>query len=78
MPQLSDEQRAELKGIVKQVIREKIAQREDLRDQAAVMRQIWAAIVASPTWSIVCAEKPPDTPSEADEMWTLTPEIRRP
>lgn len=74
-PQLSEEQRQQLKAIVIAQIREKLSRRDELQEQATVMRELWAALVASPTWSIVQGDKPPDLPS--DEIWSMVPTVTK-
>lgn len=51
-----------------------LKERERLQEQAKVTRQVWQALVASPTWSIVQSDIPSDTPV-FDEMWSMVPTV---
>lgn len=73
--QLTDEQRAQLKALVKAQIRDMFSRRDELMEQANVQRQVWQALIDCPTWSIVQSDKPADTP--ADEIWSMTPIVNK-
>jgi hypothetical protein len=73
-PQLSPEQREQLRAMVKTQARHMLKGREELQEQARVTRQVWQALVASPTWSIVHSEMPNDAPA-FDEMWSMIPTV---
>jgi hypothetical protein len=74
-PQLSDEQRRELKAVVKAQVRDMLGRRDELIEQETVMRKLWQALVDAPKWSIVTNdEKPADTPGE---LWSMIPTVTK-
>lgn len=75
-PQLTQEQKDQLRGMVKQAVREMVRDREDLQNKDLVMKRIWAEMLKAPKWSIVHNEnKPEDAP---DEGWSMVPKVNRP
>lgn len=74
--QLTDEQKQELRAIVKASVRDMLKNREDLQNKDLVMRRIWAEMLAAPKWSIVQNDKPEDAP--ADEIWSMIPTVKKP
>lgn len=71
-PQLSPEQQAKLRAAVTAHARNMLKSRKQLQEQAQVTRQVWQALVSSPTWSIVESDKPAGT---FDEMWSMVPTV---
>lgn len=75
-PQLTEEQRQQLRGMVKTAVRDMLRDREDLQNKDAVMRRIWQEMVKAPKWEIVQGvDKPADAP---DEIWSVTPTVVKP
>jgi hypothetical protein len=75
-PKLSDEERAELRSVVKAAVRDMLSRREELQDNAAVQRALWKAMVESPTWSVMNVEKPKDA-QDFDELWSMKPTVTK-
>lgn len=73
-PQLSPEDQARVRAMVKLQARQMLKDRERLSEQVKVTRQVWQALVASPTWSIVQSDKPDDGRT-FDEMWSMVPTV---
>ncbi|HEY2012796.1 MAG TPA: hypothetical protein VGH38_04810 [Bryobacteraceae bacterium] len=74
--QLTDEQKQELRAIVKASVRGMLNDREDLLNKDLVMRRIWEEMLKAPQWSIVeNGKKPEDAP---DEIWSMTPIVKKP
>jgi hypothetical protein len=74
-PELSDEQKQQMRGMVKTAVRDMIKNREDLQNKDAVMRRIWDEIVKAPRWEVVQSDKPDDAPAE---LWSMVPKVIRP
>jgi hypothetical protein len=75
--QLSEEQRQQLKALVIAEVRDALNRREELYEQAVVQRRIWQELVACPQWSIVEGEKPKDVSIPTDELWPVTPVVKK-
>lgn len=75
-PRLSEEQRQQLRALVTAQARDMIGRGDELKTQAAVMRQVWQALVDAPTWMVLHLEKPDDAP--VDEIWSMTPIVKKP
>ena len=74
-PQLSEEQKQQLRGMVKTAVRGMLKDREDLQNKDLVMRRIWDEMLKAPKWEIVTSDKPEDTPNE---VWSMTPTVKKP
>lgn len=75
-PQLSEEQRQQIRAIVKTQVRDMLGRGEELKAQASTARQVWQALVDAPTWTIRHLEKPDDL-TTMDEIWSMTPTVKK-
>lgn len=75
---LSDEQRKEqLKQEVASVVRDLISRRAELKEQGACARKVWDALLNAPEWQVAMIQQP-DAWVEPEEIWSITPEIKKP
>lgn len=74
--QLTDDQRQQLKSAVVATAGDMLRRRKELQDQARTARQLWEALVKSPTWVIAHVEKPDDELA-IDENWSVIPTVNK-
>jgi Spy/CpxP family protein refolding chaperone len=72
--QLTDEQRQQLRALVVQSVRNGVKRRDELKHMAETQRAIFKALVEAPNWSIAMLEKPEG--GTADELWSMTPNVK--
>jgi hypothetical protein len=78
-PKLSQEERDNLRRVVRGMIKDMLRpeRRQELQEQDAVMHGIWAALRDAPTWGIVEAPPPPNGAVIPDELWSVTPVVKK-